>query len=218
MDSTPSLSEVVKQVMQQQQTQASEIQRNKTVLSQYQTELHELEMELKSVLLEAKEVDKKICQAEGAIENTTHQCEILENQNYSIHAENIRLKLDLETQKEDFESIVSRNNEYRKRIAENSNRFSVAENKLPFMIELIKKRDTIKLLKRQKEEMILDIHNPGSAAVMQVQVQKKRYEAILKRLHSQLNKTQLNRRQCQWNIEQMEKTASSLREGLGMMQ
>ncbi|XP_063808919.1 coiled-coil domain-containing protein 122 isoform X4 [Pseudophryne corroboree] len=214
-------------------------------------------MELKSVLLEAKEVDKKICQAEGAIENTTHQCEILENQNYSIHAENIRLKLDLETQKEDFESIVSRNNEYRKRIAENSNRFSVAENKLPFMIELIKKRDTIKLLKRQKEEMILDIHNPGSAAVMQVQeeilniseqvkaigqtistkkkiyeeekdkhavlkkeieVQKKRYEAILKRLHSQLNKTQLNRRQCQWNIEQMEKTASSLREGLGMMQ
>ncbi|XP_075055852.1 coiled-coil domain-containing protein 122 isoform X2 [Mixophyes fleayi] len=222
-----------------------------------QTELSELEAELKSLLLETKEIDQKISQEEGAIEHIILQSGMQETQIHSIHAENIKRKLELETQKEDFVSILSRNNEYRKRIADSSYRFSVAENKLPFKIELIKKRDTVSLLKRQKEEMILDLHNPGSAAVKQVQeeilsvsqeikaigqsisakkkfceeekethavlrkeieVQKKRYDAILKRLHSQLNKVQLNRRQYQWNIEQMEKTASSLRESLGIMQ
>lgn len=105
--------------------------------------------------------------------------------------------------------------------------------------------------------MILDLHNPGSVAVKQVQeeilfvseqikatmeginakkkiyeeelerhallrkdieVQKKRYNAIMKRLHSQINKALLNRRQYQWKIEELEKTASSLMQSLGMIQ
>ncbi|XP_044140503.1 coiled-coil domain-containing protein 122 [Bufo gargarizans] len=256
-DAASSLTEVVRQVAQQQQSQASEIQRSRQALCEFQTQLYELEKELRSVLLETKEVERKIIQEEDLIENITHQCEILETQNHSIYAENVKLKLELETQREDFESIVSKNNGYRKRIAESINRFSVAENKLPFMIELNKKRAVVQQLKKQKEEMILDLHNPGSAAVKQLQeeilciseqikaimecinakqkihkeelekhamlrkdieVQKKRYNAILKRLQSQLNKAQLSRRQYQWNIQEMRKTASTLRQSLGMSQ
>lgn len=48
------------------------------------------------------------------------------------------------------------------------------------------------------------------------QVQRKRYDAILKRLRCQVNKIQLNRRNWQWNIQQLEKTAAELRKRLGV--
>ncbi|MEE6471118.1 hypothetical protein FKM82_009184 [Ascaphus truei] len=254
---TPSLTEVVKQVAEQQQTQASEIEKSRKVLNQIQTKLHEFNTELKSVLLETKAVEKNIRQEEDTIENIMHLCGILENQNHSVYAETIKIKLNLETEKEDFESIASRNNGYREKIADNISRFSEAENKLPIMIELNKKRDNVRSLKKQKEELMSDLHNPEGAAVKQVQgeiaylgekikeikqsitaknkdyegernthavlrkeieVQNKRYDAILKRLYCQLSKAQLNKRQYQWNIEQMEKTAADLRKSLGMIE
>ncbi|KAM4045469.1 coiled-coil domain-containing protein 122 [Anomaloglossus baeobatrachus] len=256
-EAASSLTEVTKQVAQQQQSEASEILKCRQADSQCQREINELETELKSVLLETKEVERKIIEEENLIENLTQKCEILETQNYSICAENIKLKLEIEIQKENFESMVSRNNGYRKRISDSIDRFSVAENKLPVMIELNKKQSKVQLLKKQKEEMILDLHNPGSVAVKQVQeeilhlseqikaigecinakkkiheeelerhavlrkdieVQKKRYNAILKRLHSQINRAQLSRRQYQWNIEKMERTACSLKRSLGITQ
>ncbi|XP_004604725.1 coiled-coil domain-containing protein 122 [Sorex araneus] len=45
----------------------------------------------------------------------------------------------------------------------------------------------------------------------EIEVQHKRYSAILKRLHCQVNKLQSNRRQWHWNIQQLEKTAAELR-------
>ncbi|XP_005409129.1 PREDICTED: coiled-coil domain-containing protein 122 [Chinchilla lanigera] len=50
----------------------------------------------------------------------------------------------------------------------------------------------------------------------EIEVQYKRYDAILKRLHCQVNKLQSNRRQWQWNIRQLEKTAANLRKSIGM--
>ncbi|KAM5146979.1 coiled-coil domain-containing protein 122-like [Callospermophilus lateralis] len=47
-------------------------------------------------------------------------------------------------------------------------------------------------------------------------VQHKRYYAILKRLHCQVNKLQSNRKQWQWNIQQLEKNAAELRKCVGM--
>ncbi|KAM3936136.1 coiled-coil domain-containing protein 122 [Leptodactylus fuscus] len=256
-DAAPSLTEVVEQVAQQQQSQTSEIQESQQVLSELQTEVYELETELKTVLLETKDLERKIIQEEDSIDNITHQCGILQTQCHSIYAENIRLKLEVESNREDLETTVSRNNDYRKRIAESISGFTVAENKLPFMIELNKKRSKVQLLKKQKEVMILDMHNPESTAVKQMQqevlyiteqikaitecinakkkiyeeelerhavlrkeieVQKKRYNAVLKRLHSQLKNAELNRRQYQWNIEELKKKASTLRQSLGMIQ
>ncbi|XP_063289625.1 coiled-coil domain-containing protein 122 [Pelobates fuscus] len=252
-DNEPSLTEVVKQVAQHQQSQAAEIENNRELLNQFQTKLNALEIELKSVLLETKAVEKQICQEENTIENTMHLCGSLENLNYAVCAENVRLKMALETQKEDFQAIVSRNNKYRERIADHIKGFSEVENSLPVMIELIKQRDATRILKMQKEKLVRDLHDPKNSGIKQIQeeteelneklkeikqlitakrelyeketathaalkkeieVQRKRYNAILKRLHCQLQKAQLSRRQYQWNIEQMQKTVTDLRENL----
>lgn len=50
----------------------------------------------------------------------------------------------------------------------------------------------------------------------EIEVQHKRYGAILKRLHCQVNKLQSHRRQWQWNIQQLEKTAAELRKCVAM--
>ncbi|XP_063648185.1 coiled-coil domain-containing protein 122 isoform X2 [Pan troglodytes] len=52
----------------------------------------------------------------------------------------------------------------------------------------------------------------------EIEVQHKRYDAILKRLHCQVNKLQSSRRQWQWNIQQLEKTAAELRKCIGMQE
>ncbi|KAG8452295.1 hypothetical protein GDO86_004196 [Hymenochirus boettgeri] len=217
------------------------------------TKLNERHKEIKSVLLETKETEKKIQHEEDTSENLIHLCGILKEQNHSIYAENIRLKFDLENQKEDFKAILSRNNMYRKRIEDNISHFSETENTFPVMIELGQKRDAVRILKEKKKEMIQDLHNPESTAIKQVQedisylceelkelkqhitlktkryeeekgkhvvlqkeieVQKRRFDAILKRLQCQLYKAKLNRRQHQWNIGQMERTATELRQRL----
>ncbi|XP_064412870.1 coiled-coil domain-containing protein 122 [Latimeria chalumnae] len=51
-----------------------------------------------------------------------------------------------------------------------------------------------------------------------IEVQNRRCEAILKRLHCQLNKAQSNKRQWNWDIQQMEKTVSQLRRSLGIVE
>lgn len=45
----------------------------------------------------------------------------------------------------------------------------------------------------------------------EIEVQHKRYDAILKRLHCQVHRTQLNRRKWQWSIQHLEKTAAELK-------
>uniref|UniRef100_A0A2K6EN76 Coiled-coil domain containing 122 n=1 Tax=Propithecus coquereli TaxID=379532 RepID=A0A2K6EN76_PROCO len=52
----------------------------------------------------------------------------------------------------------------------------------------------------------------------EIEVQHKRYDAILKRLRCQVNKLHSNRRQWQWNIQQLEKTAAELRKCIGMQE
>ncbi|XP_060247451.1 coiled-coil domain-containing protein 122 isoform X2 [Meriones unguiculatus] len=49
-----------------------------------------------------------------------------------------------------------------------------------------------------------------------IEVQHKRYDAILKRLHCQVDKIQLNRRKWQQNIEQLKKTAAELKKRIGV--
>ncbi|XP_075419147.1 coiled-coil domain-containing protein 122 isoform X1 [Tenrec ecaudatus] len=49
----------------------------------------------------------------------------------------------------------------------------------------------------------------------EIEVQHKRYDAILKRLHCQVNKLRSNRRQWQWSIQQLENAAAELRKRIG---
>ncbi|CAM2096163.1 unnamed protein product [Caretta caretta] len=236
---SPSLVEVVKQVAEQQHSQASEIEKSKIVLSQLQptailpnigfplkgeyynilqAELQELEKQMESALLETKATERQIYQQDDDIETTKYHCESLESQVRSLYAEKIRLKLDTEAAQEEFEMMLARNSAYHEKIMAHKERYWEAESKMPVMLELAKKRDMVKELKTKKEELMNDLQNPEGQVIKQVQVQNKRCDAILKRLHCQLNKLQSNRRQWQWNIQQMEKKAAELRKSVGAIE
>lgn len=71
---TSLLTDAVEQVAQQQQSQTSELKKNKKVLFDLQNELHELEKQITSVSAETKERARQIYQQDAAIENTKLQC------------------------------------------------------------------------------------------------------------------------------------------------
>ncbi|XP_074799942.1 coiled-coil domain-containing protein 122 [Natator depressus] len=254
---SPSLVEVVKQVAEQQHSQASEIEKSKIVLSQLQAELQELEKQMESALLETKVTERQIYQQDDDIETTKYHCESLESQVRSLYAEKIRLKLDTEAAQEEFEMMLARNSAYHEKIMAHKEHYWEAESKMPVMLELAKKRDMVKELKTKKEELMNDLQNPEGQVIKQVQeeithlikevtmvkesidekkklleeekkvhvklrkeieVQNKRGDAILKRLHCQLNKLQSNRRQWHWHIQQMEKKAAELRKSVGAIE
>lgn len=213
---TTSLADAVEQVAKQQQSQTSEIERHKKILFHLQNELHELEKQIASVSAETKETERQIHQQDAAIENSKLQCENLETQIKSLHTENVKLKFDIEAAQEDFDEHMIRYNEYYAKIKAHKDSLGEEERKQSFMIELHEKRDLVKKLKAMKEELRQDLQNPEGNRMKQVQVQHKRYGAILKRLHCQVNKLQSQRRQWQWNIQQLEKTAAQLRKCIAM--
>ncbi|XP_006884625.1 PREDICTED: coiled-coil domain-containing protein 122 [Elephantulus edwardii] len=166
---TASLTEVVEQVAKQQQSQTSEIEKNKKVLLHLQNELHELEKQIASVSAETKEVESQICQQDAAIENTKLQCRSLESQIKSICTENVKLKFDLETVQEEFEENMRRYNSYYAKIKAHKNNFIEIENKWPFMAELHEKQDLVKRLKTMKGELGQNLQNPDGNRIKQVQ-------------------------------------------------
>ncbi|XP_010204886.2 coiled-coil domain-containing protein 122 [Colius striatus] len=253
---SPSLTEVVKQVAEQQHSQVSEIEKSRTLLFQLQAKFQELEKDMDSIVLEMKVTERQIYLQDDAIEVTKHHCESLEAQVRALYFENLKLKCDSETLQEEFEMVFARNNEYREKIKAHKHLFWEMESKMPVMIELEKKKAVVKELKIKKEELMHDLQNPEGSVIKQVQeeitflkreittlkefiskktdlleeetkmhaklrkeieVQNKRYNAILKRLHCQLNKLQLNKRQWHQNIQQLEKKAAELRKCLGVV-
>ncbi|XP_016060911.1 PREDICTED: coiled-coil domain-containing protein 122 isoform X3 [Miniopterus natalensis] len=179
-------------------------------------ELHELEKQKASISAETKETEKLIYQQDAAIENSKLQCENLETQIKSLHTENVKLKFDIESAQEDFEEHTIRYNEYYAKIKLHKDSWREEESKWSFVTELHEKQDLVKKLKTMKEELRQDLQDPEGNRMKQVQVQHKRYGAILKRLHCQLNKLQSNRRQWQWNIQHLEETAAELRKRIAM--
>ncbi|NXI97921.1 CC122 protein, partial [Psophia crepitans] len=166
---SPSLIEVVKQVAEQQHSQASEIEKSKTVLFQLQAKFQELEKEMESILLETKMTEKEIYLQDDAIEVTKYHCENLKAQVLALYSENLKLRHDAETVEEEFEMTFARNNEYREKIKAHKHLFWEMESKLPIMIELAKKKAVVKELKTKKEELMHDLQNPEGSVIKQVQ-------------------------------------------------
>ncbi|NXU79226.1 CC122 protein, partial [Oreotrochilus melanogaster] len=165
----PSLTEVVKQVAEQQHSQMSEIERNKTVLFQLQAKVQELEKEIASVRLETKTAEREIYLQDGAIEVTKYHCENLEAQIRALYSENLRLRCDTETLQEEFEMTLARNNQYREKIKAHKHLFWEMESKMPAMIELAEKKATVEDLKAKKEELVCDLQNPEGSVIKQMQ-------------------------------------------------
>ncbi|NXO52652.1 CC122 protein, partial [Aramus guarauna] len=166
---SPSLIEVVKQVAEQQHSQASEIEKSKTVLFQLQAKFQELEKEMESILLETKMTEKEIYLQDDAIEVTKYHCENLEAQVIALYSENLKLRHDAETVEEEFETTFARNNQYREKIKAHKHLFWEMESKMPDMIELAKKKTVVKDLKTRKEELMHDLQNPEGSIIKQVQ-------------------------------------------------
>ncbi|NXW32111.1 CC122 protein, partial [Phaetusa simplex] len=166
---SPSLIEVVKQVAEQQHSQASEIEKSKTILFQLQAKFQELEKEMDSILLETKTTEREIYLQDDAIEVTKYHCENLEAQVRALYSENLKLRHDAETIQEEFEMTFARNNEYREKIKAHKHLFWEMESKMPVMIELSKKKAVVKQLKTKKEELMRDLQNPEGSVIKQVQ-------------------------------------------------
>ncbi|NXD36123.1 CC122 protein, partial [Copsychus sechellarum] len=167
--SSPSLAEVVKQVVEQQQSQVADVEKSKAVLFQLQVKCQELEKEMNSILLETKTTEKEIHLQDDAIEVTKYQCENLESQVRALYSENLKLRCDAETVQEEFEMILARNNEYREKIKNHKHLFWEMESKLPVMIELAKKKAFVEELKAKKENLVCDLQNPEGSIIKQVQ-------------------------------------------------
>ncbi|NXT79653.1 CC122 protein, partial [Zapornia atra] len=166
---SPSLIEVVKQVAEQQHSQASEIEKSKTILFQLQAKFQELEKEMESILLQTKMTEKEIFLQDDAIEVTKYHCEDLEAQVIALYSENLNLRRDAETVQEEFEMTLARNNEYREKIKAHKHLFWEMESKMPLMIELAEKKAIVKELKTKKEELMHDLQNPEGSVIKQVQ-------------------------------------------------
>ncbi|NXA13132.1 CC122 protein, partial [Sapayoa aenigma] len=166
---SPSLMEVVKQVAEQQHSQASEIEKTKTVLCQLQAKFQELEKEMTSILLETKTTEREIHLQDDAIEVTKYHCKNLEGQVIALYSENLKMRCEAETVQEEFEMILARNNEYREKIKDHKRLFCETESKMPVMIELAKKKAVVEQLKTKKEELTRDLQNPEGSFTKQVQ-------------------------------------------------
>ncbi|NWV10227.1 CC122 protein, partial [Ptilonorhynchus violaceus] len=166
---SPSLVEVVKRVAEQQHSQVSDIEKSKTVLFQLQAKFQELEKEMNSIMLETKTTEREIHLQDDAIEVKKYQCENLEAQVRALYSENLKLRYDAETVQEEFEMILARNNEYRKKIKDHKQLFWEMESKMPVMIELAKKKAVVEELKIKKEELMHDLQNPEGSVIKQMQ-------------------------------------------------
>ncbi|XP_063160369.1 coiled-coil domain-containing protein 122 [Candoia aspera] len=157
-DSDPSgITEMVKRVAEQQNTQASEIQRSKEVLTRLQAQLQDLEAQRNSVLSERKAIERQRYFCEEAIATTKCHCEDLEVQVATLYVENTKLTQDTEVLQEEFKMVLSGNRAYYEKIAAHQNRFEEEESKLPFAVELMEKRGTLQQMMMQKEELMASL-------------------------------------------------------------
>ncbi|XP_015283979.1 PREDICTED: coiled-coil domain-containing protein 122 [Gekko japonicus] len=160
-----SLAEAVKQVAQQQHSQASEVEKSKAILGQLQTQLQDFDTQINWFVTETKAVERQICHQEEAITATDNHCEALQMQIATLYAENLRLTFDIEALQEEFKMLLLRNEAYSENIRAHKCRFEEAESKWPLMVEVANKRAAVKDLIARKEELMSALQNPeGNAA------------------------------------------------------
>uniref|UniRef100_A0A670K085 Coiled-coil domain containing 122 n=1 Tax=Podarcis muralis TaxID=64176 RepID=A0A670K085_PODMU len=228
-------------------------QKNKIILfNLINWKLQDLEAQMKLVVADRKATERQMFHQDEAIISTKDHCENLEVQITALYAENLKLAFDTETLQEEYKLMLQRNSAYYAKMAAHRDHFVEAENKLPLMTELTKKRAAVKEMITNKEELMSVLQNPevpvnttnqsqdeivyleaeinalkeaisGKENALreernaharlrkEIQVQNKRYEAILKRLHCQVNKFQSSKRQRHCNLQQMEEKVAELR-------
>ncbi|ETE58381.1 Coiled-coil domain-containing protein, partial [Ophiophagus hannah] len=220
------IAEMVKRVAEQQNSRASEIQKSKEVLIQMQAQLRDLEVQRDSAVAERKAVERQRYFSEEALAAARAHCEDLEAQISASHGENVKLTREVDALQEDSEMKVLGNRAYSEKMAAHRKRFEEAESKLPFVVELARKRATVQQLMEKKEELeikvlkeavdekenaVRDEKSRQATLQKEIELQRKRSEAVLKRLRCQVNNLELERRQGRLKMQQLEGEAEELR-------
>ncbi|XP_044304213.1 coiled-coil domain-containing protein 122 [Varanus komodoensis] len=167
--SSPSLTEVVKRVAEQQNSQAAEIETGKALLAELQTQLQELEFQMNCVDSERKAIEREIYHQDESTASLKDRCEKLGRQSAGLSAENVKLRFDAQTLEEEFKGMLRRNRAYYEKIAAHKDRFVEVESKLPLMTELSKKRAAVKEMILQKEALVSSLRNPDVLSASPVQ-------------------------------------------------
>lgn len=121
-------------------------------------------------IAEIKATDRQIYQQDEVIATTNIHCENLENDILALYAEKVKLIFNTEALQEEFKMMHLRNSAYYEKMAAHRNLFGEVESKLPFMIELIQKRATVKEMVSKKEELKSALLNLQGNATNPVQV------------------------------------------------
>ncbi|XP_026541871.1 coiled-coil domain-containing protein 122 [Notechis scutatus] len=217
-------------------------------------QLRDLEIQRDSVVAERKAVERQRYFSEEALAAARGHCEDLEAQIAASHGENVKLTQEVEALQEDSETKVLGNRAYSEKMAAHRKRFEEAESKLPFVVELARKRATVQQLMEKKEELLASLQEGEEEATVgqvqdeisclqsemtvlkeavgekenavrdeksrqatlqkEIELQRKRSEAVLKRLRCQVNNLELERRQWRLKMQHLEGEAEELRKRL----
>ncbi|XP_078264848.1 coiled-coil domain-containing protein 122 [Rhinoraja longicauda] len=164
-----SLSEIVKEVAQQQQQQTIEAEKNKNILGHLQAKLFEIEKENKAVLQEFRGSENQTYHLQNESENLRQSCADLEAQLWSLHASKLQLKFAIHEEEQKYLKLLSVYDKYHKKMLAHKEMTSQLENRTPIMMQLEKKILMVKDLKAKKEELTTDFMNLEGNTIKQVQ-------------------------------------------------
>uniref|UniRef100_A0A8C6Y966 Uncharacterized protein n=1 Tax=Naja naja TaxID=35670 RepID=A0A8C6Y966_NAJNA len=126
---------------------------------------------LDSAVAERKAMERQRYFSEEALAAARAHCEDLEAQIAALHSENVMLTREVDALQGDLEMKVLENRPYCEKMAAHRKRFEEAESKLPFVVELARKRATVQQLMEKKEELLASLQEgEEEATVGQVQV------------------------------------------------
>ncbi|NP_001279221.1 coiled-coil domain-containing protein 122 [Callorhinchus milii] len=182
-----SLSEIVKEVAEQQDRQTVEAQDNNNLLRYLQAQLSKQEKEKQVVLKELRTIEKQIYQAEDESENEGQLCTDLESQIWSLIASNSKLKFIIQEEEEKYVKLLSGYDKYRKKILAHKEFIGQLESKNPIMMQLEEKMLMMQKLKAKKKELVADLQNPEGNIIKQVQGEITDLKAKLSEIKEAIN-------------------------------
>uniref|UniRef100_A0A674A6W2 Coiled-coil domain-containing protein 122-like n=1 Tax=Salmo trutta TaxID=8032 RepID=A0A674A6W2_SALTR len=226
-------------VSQQGYAQIVALQEKQQVLSSLQVKLSlpkgkEAEVELKSNV-------RQILILEGEMEHLQRHMQDLGLRSITVYNENTELRMLIEEEEDNFSRVLAGYNTYRNKMEGHRTAVLQAESQTRAHRELVEKRALVRVLTERREELRADLENPEGNAVKQAQVradeepvrelilkefeshtlikkhieiQNRRYNAIVKRLHCQLMKAQSGHRQLSDDIYHMEREIQDLKKRL----
>ncbi|XP_041696763.1 coiled-coil domain-containing protein 122 isoform X3 [Coregonus clupeaformis] len=209
-----SLTQALEDVSQQGYAQIVALQEKQQVLSSLQAILSDIEKKGKEAEVELKSKVRQILILEGEMEHLQRHMQDLGLRSITAYNENTELRLLIEEEEDNSRCMLAGYNTYRNKMEGHRAAVLQAESQTRAHRELVEKRALVRVLTERREELRADLENPEGNAVKQAQIQNRRYDAIVKRLHCQLMKAQSGHRQLSDDIYHMEREIQDLKRHL----